>query len=62
MREAGLRFSTLGTNRYRVAYKLYQQHGYEDMQVLAASLTNWKRRTSLPGCTPTRQAQMGMTL
>lgn len=42
MREAGLRFSTLGTNRYRVAYKLYQQHGYEDMQVLAASLTNWE--------------------
>ena len=30
MREAGLRFSTLGTNRYRVAYNLYRQHGYED--------------------------------
>jgi len=42
MRQAGLRFSTLGTNRYRVAYKLYQHHGYEDMQVLATALAPWE--------------------
>lgn len=42
MREAGLRFSTLGTNRYRVAFKLYQQHGYEDMGVLATALARWE--------------------
>jgi len=42
MRAAGLRFSTLGTNRYRVAYKLYQQHGYEDMLVNAAALAKWE--------------------
>lgn len=42
MRDAGLRFSTLGTNRYRVAYKLYQQHGYEDMQVHATALAKWE--------------------
>ena len=42
MREAGLRFSTLGTNRYRVAYKLYGQHGYEDMRVLATALARWE--------------------
>lgn len=42
MRDAGLRFSTLGTNRYRVAYKLYRQHGYEDTQVLATALARWE--------------------
>lgn len=42
MREAGLRFSTLGTNRYRVAYRLYQRHGYMDMQVLATALASWE--------------------
>jgi GNAT superfamily N-acetyltransferase len=42
MREAGLRFSTLGTNRYRVAHKLYQQHGYEDMGVQATALATWE--------------------
>lgn len=42
MRSAGLRFSTLGTNRYRVAYKLYQRHGYEDTQVLATALAPWE--------------------
>jgi len=42
MRQAGLRFSTLGTNRYRVAYRLYQQHGYEDMRVLATALARWE--------------------
>jgi GNAT superfamily N-acetyltransferase len=42
MRNAGLRFSTLGTNRYRVAYKLYQQLGYEDTGVLATALASWE--------------------
>jgi GNAT superfamily N-acetyltransferase len=42
MRDAGLRFSTLGTNRYRTAYKLYQQHGYDDTQVHVTALTNWE--------------------
>ena len=42
MRNAGLRFSTLGTNRYRTAYKLYLQHGYEDMQVHATALAKWE--------------------
>jgi len=42
MRDAGLRFSTLGTNRYRSAYKLYQQHGYVDMQVHATALAKWE--------------------
>ena len=42
MRDAGLRFSTLGTNRSGVAYKLYQQHGYVDMQIWAAALARWE--------------------
>ena len=42
MRETGLRFSTLGTNGYRVAYKLYQRHGYEDMGVLGTALARWE--------------------
>jgi len=42
MRDAGLRFSTLGTNRYRTAYKLYQKHGYVDMQVHATALAKWE--------------------
>ena len=42
MRVAGLRFSTLGTNRYRVAYKLYRQHGYEDVQVNATAHAKWE--------------------
>lgn len=41
MREAGLRFSTLGTDRHRVAYKLYCQHGYEETNVLATALAPW---------------------
>lgn len=42
MRDVGLRFSTLGTDRYRIAYNLYKQHGYEDMQVHATALTKWE--------------------
>jgi GNAT superfamily N-acetyltransferase len=41
MSEAGLRFSTLGTNRYRVAHKLYHQHGYEETNVWATALARW---------------------
>jgi GNAT superfamily N-acetyltransferase len=41
MREAGLRFSTLGTNRYRVAHKLYRQHGYVETNVWATALATW---------------------
>jgi GNAT superfamily N-acetyltransferase len=39
MRAAGLRFSTLGTNRYRAAYRLYLRQGYEDIFVPASTLT-----------------------
>src|SRR5512139_438907 len=42
MRAAGLRFSTLGTKRYGVGYKLYQKHGYVDMQVWATALARWE--------------------
>jgi GNAT superfamily N-acetyltransferase len=42
MREAGLRFSTLGTDRYRVAHKLYRQHGYEETNVWATALARWE--------------------
>lgn len=42
MREAGLRFSTLGTDRYRTAHKLYRQHGYEETNVWATALARWE--------------------
>jgi GNAT superfamily N-acetyltransferase len=42
MRAAGLRFSTLGTHRHGVAYKLYRQHGYVDMQVWAMAFASWE--------------------
>jgi GNAT superfamily N-acetyltransferase len=42
MRLAGLRFSVLGTNRYRSAYKLYQKHGYVDTHVWATALARWE--------------------
>lgn len=42
MRTAGLRFSTLGTDRYRTAYRLYKQYGYEDVQVHATALADWE--------------------
>jgi GNAT superfamily N-acetyltransferase len=38
MRSAGLRFSTLGTNRYRTAHVLYQRYGYEDVFRPASTL------------------------
>jgi GNAT superfamily N-acetyltransferase len=42
MRAAGFRFSTLSTDRYRVSSKLYQRHGYEDVQVWATALARWE--------------------
>lgn len=42
MRAEGLRFSTLGTNRFRVAYKFYQKHGYEDANIWATALARWE--------------------
>ena len=38
MRAAGLRFSTLGTARYRMAYALYRRLGYEDAVTSASAL------------------------
>jgi GNAT superfamily N-acetyltransferase len=43
MRDAGLRFSTLGTSRSGVSHKLYQRHGYVDMNVWATAMTRWER-------------------
>lgn len=42
MRDAGLRFSTLGTSRSSIAYPLYQKHSYEDMNVWATALARWE--------------------
>lgn len=42
MRAAGLRFSTLGTSRSGIAYRLYQRHGYVDMNVWASALARWE--------------------
>ena len=42
MRDAGLRFSTLGTDRYRSAHRLYRQHGYEEMNVWASAFAPWE--------------------
>ena len=45
MRAAGLRFSTLGTSRHRVAHALYRRHGYEDVGASASGLA--RRDTAL---------------
>jgi GNAT superfamily N-acetyltransferase len=42
LREAGLRFSTLGTDQFRVAHRLYRQHGYEETSVWATALARWE--------------------
>jgi GNAT superfamily N-acetyltransferase len=42
MRQAGLRFSTLGTDQFRVAHKLYRRHGYEETNVWATALATWE--------------------
>ena len=38
MAAAGLRFSTLGTDRFRVAHGLYEKHGYRDLYGAASAL------------------------
>ena len=42
MRDSGLRFSTLGTSRSGVAYRLYQKHGYVDMNIWGTALARWE--------------------
>lgn len=42
MRAAGLRFFSLGTNRYRTAYRLYQRHGYVETNVWATAMARWE--------------------
>jgi GNAT superfamily N-acetyltransferase len=42
MRAAGLRFSTLGTDRYRQAHRLYRRHGYQETDVWATALAPWE--------------------
>lgn len=42
MRDTGLRFSTLGTSRSGIAYRLYQKHGYVDMNIWATALARWE--------------------
>jgi predicted acetyltransferase len=42
MQKAGLRFSTLGTDRFRVSYKLYRQMGYEETNVWATAFARWE--------------------
>jgi len=37
MRDAGLRFSSLGTARHRSAYALYQHQGYEDVFITSST-------------------------
>jgi GNAT superfamily N-acetyltransferase len=41
MKEAGLRFSTLNTDRYRLAHKLYRRLGYLDTNVWGTALSGW---------------------
>jgi len=42
MRRIGLRFSTLGTGRSRVAHRLYRRHGYVETNVWATALAPWE--------------------
>lgn len=42
MRQAGLRFSTLGTGRYRLEHSLYRRHGYVETNVWATALASWE--------------------
>jgi len=42
MRLAGLRFSTLGTDQYRLAHKLYRRYGYQETNVWATALARWE--------------------
>jgi GNAT superfamily N-acetyltransferase len=42
MRQAGLRFSTLGTSRSGLAHRLYRQHGYVETSVWARAHAAWE--------------------
>lgn len=42
MRSAGLRLSTLATSRAGFAYRLFQKHGYVDMNIWATALARWE--------------------
>lgn len=58
MRSVGLRFSTLDTDRFRVAYKLYCEHGYVDMKVWATAFARWEtahQQTQLRAQPPGRE-------
>lgn len=58
MVKAGLRFSTLGTNRYRTAHHLYEKHGYQETNVWATALARWEtahQPTRLQACPPGAQ-------
>jgi GNAT superfamily N-acetyltransferase len=57
MLSIGLRFSTLDTDRFRVAYKLYCEHGYVDMKVWATAFARWEtahQPTQLRAQTPSQ--------
>ena len=56
MAAAGLRFSTLGTDAYRVAHALYEKHGYGDVYSPAMALG---RRAALPDQSGLRAEQAG---
>jgi GNAT superfamily N-acetyltransferase len=57
MREAGLRFSTLGTARHRAAHDFYRQQGYED--VFGAGFT-FGHTDAVLQATPLRAEQAGL--
>jgi GNAT superfamily N-acetyltransferase len=42
MRSAGLRYSTAATARYQGIYRLFRQHGYEDMNAWGTALARWE--------------------
>lgn len=42
MREAGLRFSTMGIDRSRATYKHYLNQGYQETNVWATALARWE--------------------
>lgn len=42
MQAEGLRYSTLGTDRFRGAYRLYRRLGYVDTHVLGSALARWE--------------------
>ncbi|MBW7881384.1 MAG: GNAT family N-acetyltransferase [Caldilineaceae bacterium] len=58
MRADGLRFSTLGTSRHRVAHTLYKKHGYADVFAPVILLIQTPRLPS-PGPLCVRRAENG---